>query len=139
MNSHSVSSTAVAPLTQGAKRSRVVLLAILAIGVFAAGDLVLTVFSMQTTGMFEGNPFVCFLVRRSNSALPLVAFKLISNAVGASLLYVCRRKLIAQAGSSLVAIAYAGVMVQWHRYTVTLLDAAGADLAATADLIQISG
>ncbi len=98
---------------------------------FGLADLLLTVHAMRTTGMYEDNPLVIWLIRNTNSPLALIAFKLSTLAVGVGLLRRFRYKASATIGAGIAAAALGGVLVMWLLYYQSL---DGLDLNAIVPL-----
>lgn len=88
-----------------------------AIVVLSAGDLVLTIGHMSTTGMYEANPLVAGLARMTESSLSIVNFKALTVLVGVGLLYRLRRYGSAELAAWLVAAVLVALSIQWHLYT----------------------
>ena len=93
-----------------------------AIVVLSAGDLVLTLGHMSTTGMYEANPLVAALARLTESSLSIANFKALTVLIGVGLLYRLRRHASAELAAWLVAAILVALSIQWNLYTAEIGD-----------------
>lgn len=100
-----------------ARRVNVLLIGIL---LLSAGDLALTLGHLRTTGMAEANPVAAFLIRSTDSAGALVAFKTLSVAICVSLLYWFRRHRAGEMAAWCGLTILAGMSVMWHAYSTSM-------------------
>lgn len=97
-----------------ARSFRVVLL-LAAIGAMSAIDLYLTILFLTHTGMPEANPLARALISYQ-SPLVLAAWKFLTVAVCAGILYLVRHRRSAELGAWVGAAVLAGLMSHWVRF-----------------------
>jgi hypothetical protein len=97
-------------------RSRRVAAAVGVVAVLSLADLALTMGFMATTGMYEDNPLVVWLVRATGSVLSIAVWKLVTCgfACGVLLRYRARRSSEIAAWSAVAMLLV--VAVRWAAY-----------------------
>ncbi len=94
------------------------LVLIAGIVVLSLGDLVVTVATLRTTGMFEANPVAAWLISQTGSVTVLAAYKLLTVAVCAGLLFRLRRHAEGEAGAWCAMLILALTCLHWYHYSV---------------------
>jgi hypothetical protein len=95
-----------------------VLVLIAGIVVLSLGDLIVTVATLRTTGMFEANPVAAWLISQTGSVTVLGAYKLLTVAVCAGLLFRLRRHAEGEAGAWCAMLILALTCLHWYHYSV---------------------
>ncbi len=98
----------------GSRERRTALLT-LAIAIMGIADLILTLTYMRSTGMYELNPVARAMVA-IGGAQQLVIFKLLSIALGAGILYLLRRRPIAEPAAWGCAAVMCLLSFHWISY-----------------------
>jgi hypothetical protein len=110
--------------------------AVLAVAlVLSLFDLAVTMQQMSTTGMFEGNPLVRFVVNITGSVAPLIALKALSLLVSISLIMRLRHHWQAEVGAWLSLGTLIMLTVVWGMYLSLMSDLA----AASPDELRMYG
>jgi len=98
------------------RRSHRVLVLLAGIIVLSLADLVVTLQHLQSIGMVEANPIAAWLIRSTNSAWILGAYKTVTVGICVALLYRARRYWIGEAAAWCAVAILAGLSVMWHTY-----------------------
>ena len=106
----------VAHVSSDAVRARRVCVLVLAFAALGVADLVLTLSYMGGIGLFEGNPLARALVI-GGGASTLAAFKLLTIALSAVILFGLRTKRSAELGAWLCVIVMSVVSLEWRKYS----------------------
>lgn len=106
----------VAHVSSDAVRARRVSVLVLAFAVLGVADLVLTLSYMGGIGLFEGNPLARALVL-GGGASTLAAFKLLTIALSAVILFGLRTKRSAELGAWLCVVVMSVVSLEWKKYS----------------------
>lgn len=106
----------VAYVSSDAVRARRVCVLVLAFAALGVADLVLTLSYMGGIGLFEGNPLARALVI-GGGASTLAAFKLLTIALSAVILFGLRTKRSAELGAWLCVIVMSVVSLEWRKYS----------------------
>lgn len=99
----------------GSAERRVAALA-LAITLMGLADLALTLTYMRTTGMYELNPVARMMVATGGTP-QLIVFKLLTLSCSAGLLYLLRRRPVAEPTAWCCALVMGLLSVHWMLYT----------------------
>ncbi len=106
----------LAHVSSDAVRARRVSVLVLAFAVLGVADLVLTMSYMGGIGLFEGNPLARALAI-GGGAGSLVAFKLLTIALSAVILFGLRTKRSAELGAWLCVVVMSVVSLEWKKYS----------------------
>lgn len=106
----------LAHVSSDAVRARRVSVLVLAFAVLGVADLVLTLSYMGGIGLFEGNPLARALVL-GGGASTLAAFKLLTIALSAVILFGLRTKRSAELGAWLCVVVMSMVSLEWKKYS----------------------
>ena len=98
-------------------RSRRVILLIVGIIVLSLGDLLITLTCLTSTGMIEANPIAEFLIRQTGSIAVLIAYKTLTVAVCAGLLFRLRRHVEGEAAAWCAMLILAMASLHWYQYS----------------------
>ena len=101
----------------GGDRGRRVVLLIAGIVLLSAADLAVTLAYARGGGMMEANPIVLYLVRVTQSAWALAAYKCLTVVVCVALLYRLRRYAASEAAAWCAVLILAAMSVMWHSYS----------------------
>ncbi len=105
----------------GRGRSMRVMVLLGGVVILSLGDLLLTLAHLRSTGMMEANPIAVYLIKSTQSAWVLVAYKALTVGVCVALLYRLRRHVQAEIGAWCAVALLAFMSVNWYGY-VRLLD-----------------
>jgi hypothetical protein len=99
------------------------------------GDLILTMWHLQSIGMVEANPVAAMILERAGSVWPLVLYKAATVAVCVGVLFRIRQRFQAEVGAWLCLLVLAVLSVHWHRYSNTIMqpDVLGAIAGGNVD------
>lgn len=106
----------IAHVSSDAVRARRVSVLVLAFAVLGVADLVLTLSYMGGIGLFEGNPLARALAL-GGGATTLAAFKLLTIALSAVILFGLRTKRSAELGAWLCVAVMSIVSLEWRKYS----------------------
>ncbi len=98
-------------------RSRRVVLLIVGIVVLSIGDLGLTLLHLKSSGMMEANPVAAWIIAHTGSSVLLTAYKALTVAICAGLLFRLRRHVEGEIGAWCALLILAAVSFQWYQYT----------------------
>lgn len=102
------------------RRSRRVTMLILGIIVLSIADLAVTIAYLQANSMMEANPIAAYVIKSTQSAWALTAFKLATVAVCATLLYRLRHYPSGEAAAWCAVAVLAVMSVMWRSYSRTI-------------------
>ena len=98
-------------------RSRRVVLLIVGIVVLSIGDLGVTLLHLKSSGMMEANPVAAWIIAHTGSGVLLTAYKALTVAICAGLLFCLRRHVEGEIGAWCAVLILAAVSFQWYQYT----------------------
>lgn len=98
-----------------ARRGRVALLLAVIVGLSLL-DLVVTLGYMTSTGMYESNPIVRWLVATTESPLAIVGWKALTVGFSVGVLHRLRDHRLAEGAAWGLAVVLAWLTVQWFLY-----------------------
>ena len=101
----------------GRDRSRRVVLLIVGIVVLSIGDLGVTLLHLKSSGMMEANPVAAWIIAHTGSGVLLTAYKALTVAICAGLLFRLRRHVEGEIGAWCALLILAAVSFQWYQYT----------------------
>ena len=88
--------------------------------VLSAGDLLLTLGHLQTTGMAEANPIAAFIIRSTDAAGALIVYKALTVGTCITLLYWFRRHRAGEIAAWCGMAILAGMSVMWYAYSTSM-------------------
>lgn len=100
-------------------RLRRIYLAMLAIGLMAAADLIFTLTYMRTSGMIEANPLARFMIFIGD-APQLIMFKIFTTALSCGALYLAREHRRAEPAAWVCAAMLLALIVHWNNYNTAV-------------------
>lgn len=98
-------------------RPRRVIVLVLGIIVLSLADLIVTLAFLQANWMIEANPIAAYLIRSTQSAWVLAAFKCCTVGICASLLFRVRHHLAGELAAWFAVVILAGMSVMWYSYS----------------------
>ncbi len=98
-------------------RSRRVVLLIVGIVVLSLADLGVTLLHLKSRGMMEANPVAAWIIGHTGSSVLLTAYKVLTVAICAGLLFRLRRHGEGEIGAWCALLILAAVSFQWYQYT----------------------
>jgi len=110
-------------------RSRRVVLLIVGIVVLSIGDLGVTLLHLKSSGMMEANPVAAWIIAHTGSGVLLTAYKAVTVAICAGLLFRLRRHAEGEIGAWCALLILAAVSFQWYQYTREIDDVMDIELA----------
>lgn len=114
------------------RRSRRVVVLLLAVVSLSIADLILTVAHLRTTGMIEANPIAAYILHNSSSLWTLGLYKVATVAVSVLLLFRLRDRVQGEIAAWIAAAILALLCVHWHQYAAMLEDINPIKLAQAA-------
>lgn len=85
--------------------------------ILSIADLVITLEHLQSFGMVEANPIAAWIIRSTQSAWVLGAYKSITVGICVTLLYRLRRHRVGELAAWCALVILTGLSVMWHTYT----------------------
>ncbi len=104
----------------GDRRAKRVDLLLVAIAGLSAVDLIVTLYYMNTVGMFEANPIVRHLAQCAHPAWAIALFKALSVMASVTPVSVLRQRATAELGAWAMVGVLVWVTVQWACYALTI-------------------
>ena len=101
----------------GRDRSRRVVLLIVGIVVLSIGDLGITLLHLKSCGMMEANQVAAWIIAQTGSGTALTAYKALTVAICAGLLFRLRRHAEGEFGAWCALLIMAAVSFQWYQYS----------------------
>ncbi len=98
-------------------RSRRVVLLIVGVVLLSLGDLVVTGTYLTSTGMMEANPIAGYIIRATGSLPMLAAYKALTVAICAGILYRLRRQVEGEVAAWCAIMILALMSLQWFHYS----------------------
>lgn len=108
---------ASADIAGAAARTRRVSWLLAGVLLLSLTDLLVTIVHLRSVGMVEANPIAAFLIRSTNSAWVLSAYKLVTVGICLSLLYRLRRHVEAEMAAWCAIAILTGVLCQWYAFS----------------------
>jgi hypothetical protein len=110
-------------------RSRRVAVLMLGVIALSVADLFITLAYLRAQWMMEANPIAVFVIKSTDSAWGIAAFKALTVLVCVSLLMKARRHLVAEIAAWCAVGILTVLSVMWHNYANHFEDHAGLILA----------
>jgi len=101
-------------------RSRRVTVLMAGIVLLSVADLLVTLAYARGGGMMEANPIALYLVRVTQSAWALAAYKMLTVGICVALLYRLRKYAVSEVAAWCAVAILAGMSLMWHNYASQL-------------------